>query len=341
MPPLRLLFGLALFLALLLVSLLVSLRLVLMPTFASQNTPLENVANSDDHASVWLDRMSHAFKEENYRGVLIYGDNQHWETLQITHAVMDGVEYERLLHLNGEPREVIRKGHDITCIHPGQHAVRLGNHQNPLANEFSHQTDGLDAYYQLSTVAGERIAGRQTQQIIIAPQDPHRYGYRLWLDKQSALLLRSDLVDAQGQVLERFQFAEIDIGTALLAHDFEPQSRGHRMAAHITRNTNPLTHVASAWRLNWVPRGFMQTGNTLLAGSGQTTLMYSDGLAAFTLFVESAADESRMPRLQQQWGATAAVVRYIGTQSGKYRITVVGEVPLITAEKIAASVMSP
>lgn len=296
-------------------------------------------------ARQWLDRMSHAFKEQNYQGVLIYGDARHWETLAITHGVMDGVEYEKLLHLTGEPREVIRKGHDITCIHAGEHVMRLSNHQNPLSQGFVHQSGEIDSYYNLGLKNGERIAGRDTQQVLLAPTDQYRYGYRLWLDKESGLLLRSDLVNGQGQVLERFQFAQIEIGMAIPAVDFEPESHGHRVAAHLAHHEMPESkQQQQSWQLGWVPRGFMAAASQVAdddkKGRGSlTTLMYTDGLAAITLFVDEAEGQKEMPSMSQQWGVTAAVVRYLQTDKGNYRITVVGEVPLNTVEKIAASVM--
>jgi len=308
-------------------------------------------ASQSFDARSWLDRMSHAFKEQNYRGVLIYGGNQRWETLQITHGVMDGVEYERLLHLTGEPREVIRKGHDITCIHPGEHVIRLSNHQNPLSHRvgkgvegFVHQTSDIDAYYQLQLADGERIAGRDTQQVLVSPTDKYRYGYKLWLDSDTGLLLRSDLVDAQGRALERFQFADVEIGNAIPAADFEPQSEGHRVAAHLAKDEMKEVKHRQNWQLGWLPRGFMAAASqveNLEKGKGAlATLMYTDGLAAITLFIDDVDGETNMPAMSQQWGVTAAVVRYLETDGGDYRITVVGEVPLMTVEKIAASVMS-
>lgn len=294
-------------------------------------------------ARAWLNRMSHAFKELDYQGVLIYGDTQQWETLSITHGVMNGVEYERLYHLTGESREVVRKGHDITCIHPGEHVVRLT--QNPLAQGFVNQTSAIDAYYHLSMEPGDRIAGRDTQQIIVSPRDAYRYGYRLWLDQESGMLLRSDLINQQGTVLERFQFAEIRIGEPLAASEFEPQSSGHRVASHIAGHESKSSLTNQGWHLGWLPRGFMNAASQLRDSSNPTpegalaTLMYTDGLAAITVFVDDAGQQEPMPVMSQQWGVTGAVVKYLKTNDTTYRITVVGEVPLPTVEKIAMSVM--
>lgn len=301
----------------------------------------------------WLERMSRAQKEQNYRGVLIYGNHQRWETLQLAHAVRQGVEYERLLHLTGAPREVIRQGHDVTCIHPGEHMMRFNVQANPLKRDFAYQHAAPDAYYGFTLGQQNRVAGRLAQRIDVTPKDGYRYGYQLWLDRDSGLLLRSDLVDARQQVLERFQFAAIEIGVALADSDFQPQSQGHRLAAHMASHESTDVLEQQRWQIGWLPRGFMvaasqvraQNGNALnhpAADSGQgtlATLMYTDGLAAITVFVDDASGEPPMPLMKQRWGATAAVVSYLNTDERQYRISVVGEVPLLTLEKIATSVM--
>ena len=319
------------------------LSLMLTVATASASTARADVSDSAD-ARAWLDRMSRAFKELDYQGVLIYGDNQHWETLSITHGVMGGVEYERLYHLTGESREVVRKGHDVTCIHPGEHVVRLT--QNPLSQGFVNQTSAIDAYYHLSLEPGVRVAGRDTQQIIVSPRDTYRYGYRLWLDRESGLLLRSDLINQQGNVLERFQFAEISIGEPLSADQFDPQSSGHHVASHLAGHETEAVMTRQNWHLGWLPRGFMgaasqlrQSNDSQSAQGALATLMYTDGLAAITVFVDDAGEQEPMPVMSQQWGVTGAVVKYLKTDNGTYRITVVGEVPLPTVEKIAMSVM--
>ena len=321
----------------------VTVGMLLLVGMVSLATP---ASASDQSARNWLDRMSRAVKELNYQGVLIYGDSRHWETLSITHGVMDGVEYERLVHLTGQPREVIRKGHDVTCIHPGEHVMRVSLQQNPLTDNlgdgFAGPDSGVDAYYQLSLASGDRVAGRATQQVVVSPIDQYRYGYRLWLDRQTGLALRSDLVDHSGQVLERFQFAEISIDVPFNASDFEPQSQGHRVAAHMASHETSAVLNRQGWQLGWVPRGFMATASQVQRDDrergGLATLMYSDGLAALTVFVDRAKEASATPA-SHRWGATAAVVSYLKTSKGYYRITVVAEVPLHTARKIAQSVM--
>jgi sigma-E factor negative regulatory protein RseB len=69
--------------------------------------------------------------------------------------------------------------------------------------------------------------------------------------------------------------------------------------------------------------------------------MYSDGLVGFSVFLDSVKgliDGAPEPVSHLQRGATLVYSRPLLTGAGEYRVTVVGEVPLKAAERIAASV---
>lgn len=299
-----------------------------------------SLASAGDARS-WLDRMSHAFKEQSYQGVLIYGDARRWETMAVSHAVHDETEYEKLVHLTGEPREVIRRGHAISCTHPGDHAVRLGGTaSNPLALDAWRKLGDIEGWYRLSLAGQDRIAGRAAKIVRVIPKDQHRFGYDLWLDEKTALLLRSDLVRHDGTVLERLQFAQIDTDVNPPIDDFEPQQAHHHVAKHLDESVAGAvdTDVAT-WLPAWLPSGFAQVNSERSSDEAKAhiaTVMYTDGLAAVSVFVDQINLDSGA--LQRQWGATSAVVRTLVVQGTPYRITVVGEVPMVTAQRIAHSV---
>ncbi len=60
---------------------------------------------------------------------------------------------------------------------------------------------------------------------------------------------------------------------------------------------------------------------------------YSDGLAAFTVFVE-AVGGSTVEEGVSRVGPTVAVSRRLTAPSGAYLVTLVGEVPQNTAERV-------
>ena len=48
--------------------------------------------------------------------------------------------------------------------------------------------------------------------LLVKPRDGHRYGYRLWSEKASGLLLRVDVLGEGGSVVETSAFSDVAIG---------------------------------------------------------------------------------------------------------------------------------
>ena len=319
-------------------------RLVLLSLLLSAVT-----ARADEgSAREWLERMNQAFHDTSYQGVLIFGNNQQWETLEVTHAVIGGVEQEKVRHLTGLPREVIRRGDETYCIHPGEHSQQLSSSLPVPLQGYAVDAD-LGNFYDFHLGEASRVAGRFARVLDVMPKDDSRYGYRLWLDQESALLLRSELVNQQHQVLERFQFADVRIGLTLTADTFVPQGEGHPLAEHFVEAQGPAPEAQPQWLPVWLPGGFELASAGVIPANhdlpdetpqpDSVRLMYTDGLAAFTLFVDPAAsDKDDLPEMMSQWGATAAVVRYREQDEVRYRITAVGELPPATMTRIASSV---
>lgn len=294
---------------------------------------VQALADDSHIAREWLERMSLAIKQINYQGTLVYGGRTQWETLAIHHAVIDGVEYEKLLHLTGDPRAIIRHG--------SKNEDRAPSPANPLTQGLIHASADLNAFYELSLGEQQRIAGRMAQQIEIITRDRYRYSYRLWLDTETALLLGSELLNLDGQPLERLQFAEVDIGHDIPRATFEPDEQSHFQAVSSLRREIAVNESLQ-WQAAWLPRGFSVASQSLREDEQQRliTRMYTDGLAAFTVFVHFEEAPS-MPSMVRQWGATTAVVRYQHYGKQQVRVAVVGEIPKHTAEKIAASITRP
>lgn len=298
------------------------------------------VADSQS-ALQWLDRMSHSYRELNYRGAFSYQRDTQMKSFRITHAVIDGEEYERLEYLDGEKRNVVRQGHQLDCLHAGHKLIRFimpnaiaGKDLAASAGQ-SPSTPALEHYYQLSVSGDDRLAGREVVNIRIEPRDTLRYGYRLSLDRQTGLPLRSELVDPGGEVLERFQFVELEIGMAIDKSVFDGMPRTmaapHEMipgAAH--------TEIEQDWHPAWVPGGFAAAAGKPARGRDMVT--YTDGLAVFSVFVEPVQVPVAAPGASLRKGATTAHSRVLEAAGRPYLVTVVGEIPSQTAERVAQSV---
>jgi sigma-E factor negative regulatory protein RseB len=297
--------------------------------------------------SQWLDYMAEALRERSYDGVFSYFDGEELATLRIVHAVVDGVQRERLVHLDGEPREIVRSDDDVLCIlQPDDAILKLAATlpSGPFARAFNRAPDPVTGQYDVAFDGMGRVADRSAVRIAVKPHDEDRYGYRLWIDEQKGLLLRSELVDPAGDRLEIFQFADVRIDEGVDRANLEPAYRDgaveHRVSLD-SRERSALERQPS-WQLGWAPAGFVMAvadvGRSPRAQRPVETLMYSDGLAAFSVFVEEipAAGASNVVSRQ---GATVAVTHLTAGPQGKgYLVTVVGEVPIETAQRVARSV---
>ena len=65
--------------------------------------------------------------------------------------------------------------------------------------------------------------------ITLEPRDGYRYGYALWLDKQTGLPLKSRIVNSNGGVVSMFVFSEVQIGKAPDAQLFRNDLAGKQI----------------------------------------------------------------------------------------------------------------
>jgi sigma-E factor negative regulatory protein RseB len=294
------------------------------------------LAVTEQSAAVLLDRMSHSFRELTYRGIFTYQQGENMEYFRIAHTVFNGEEYERLEYLDGEPREIVRRGHSLSCMHPGHQLIRIYQQQQTL----NQGQAAVSRYYQFLIMGDSRVAGREVVEIAVTPMDDHRFGYVLALDRETGLLLRSSLIGAKDEVLERFQFVEISMDEEIPIAYFQSGENSYHAGHNKPLAANAEKSKGSSqalWNVNWLPGGFTATapGHQVGAADMQT---YTDGLTVFSVFLEGVGDTNESAEGRAQKGATIAYSRALLLDNQPYRVTVVGEIPHMTAKKVAKSV---
>ena len=101
----------------------------------------------------WLADMNRAFNEVDYDGVFSFFNGSELASLRIVHMLVDGVPHERLIHQNGAPREIVRRGEEVVCIlMPGDDLLDLESDRpaGPFARTFVRRYDNLSEYYSLT-----------------------------------------------------------------------------------------------------------------------------------------------------------------------------------------------
>jgi sigma-E factor negative regulatory protein RseB len=291
-----------------------------------------------DEAQDWLKRLGQAEQTQSFHGTFVYERNGSFSTHNIWHRVQDGKVRERLLQLDGSAQEVVRIDGRTQCV-SGILIAGLGDSPSSAARALDPQK--LKNWYDLAVIGKSRVAGRAAVIVSLTPRDQHRYGFELHLDKETGLPLKSLLLNERGQLLERFQFTQLD--TADLPSDSDLQPSADCKTIALDSDKASATKAAQVWRSDWLPPGFELTSSTSRKDPETKTqvnsLMYDDGLARFSVFLEPL-NGATITDTRTQLGPTVAVSRRLTTPQGEMMVTVVGEIPIGTAERIALSMRS-
>lgn len=305
-----------------------SLTLVLAVVFLS---PVTVAGSGGEDAMSMLSKMSQALRERDYRGIVTYEYGGALNTMRITHQVTAGLEHEYLEHLNGPPVRIERSGESIDCLPRADRVLR------GLMPAIEGNTGNLNQYYHFYVGKDVRIADRMATVLQIAPRDPYRYGYSISIDKETGLPLASVTINAANRVIERLQFTTLE----LLADDDWVDSVDS--STIVSRPAWPTCSNSDNqrqwdWKVSWLPSGYVPAGQSSVEGVGDV-MLYTDGLSAFSVFIRPF-EKALAAQGKAQRGATVAYMKQQLLDSIPYTITVVGEIPARTAQRIAASIVS-
>ncbi|MEN8169592.1 MAG: MucB/RseB C-terminal domain-containing protein [Pseudomonadota bacterium] len=300
-----------------------------------------SAAHASEDAASWLERMSRAAHSLNYIGTFVYMHEGKLETMQLVHAVDEAGEHERLLSLSGPHREVIREHGQVTCYLPEKDALVAGHPTTPpgFPLNLPTQWEQLRDVYDFKLLAVSRVAGLQAQQIAIVPRDTLRYGQNYWVATDSGLLLRADVINEQGDVVEQLEFTSVSLLEHISAQQLQPQAGSRVVDLSVT---SLPSEVKTAQPLHWhvanLPAGFeleLQRQHAI-AGDGVAVdhLVYSDGLASVSVFIEPRRDSTGENAGTSRRGSVNAYTRLLPQQ----RVTVLGEVPPATVRQIGESI---
>ena len=289
-------------------------------------------------------KVQTASQEVNYSGTFVYHHNGDLETMRVIHKADDGIVKERIFSLNGALREIIRDEERVWCYLPeqkmGVHEYRQTTGKN-FPSILPQDMERLFNHYIVKLGDPGRIANRTARRISIQPKDDFRYGYELWADSETGLLLRADLLDQEKNVIEQYAFVEIAINTQINEQDLQPITPRNALVWFGPKD--PATGKESAvagWKVTQMPSGFILSRDIKRMSPMREQPMehrvYSDGLASVSVFIEQLRDNSRKKAIKglSQMGAVHA----FGTMIDDYQITVMGEVPEATVSLIGASV---
>lgn len=310
------------------------MKLRTLPLLLALATALQAGMASAESAD-WLARMAQAVRTQNYEGLLVYARGGRMESMRIVHRYRDGREQERLQALSGDAREIHRDNDVVTCILPKDRAVKVDRRTlSGLLPALSRSTvDEIGAHYKLQELGRANIVGRVCRAVSMLPRDGFRYGYRMWIDEETAVPLKIELLGSEGEVLEQVMFAQISfpahIDDSALMSDVD--AREYAWIRHRT----PTAVAGDRWVAGQLPPGFRVVAHEqqlMMPGIQEPVehMVFSDGLATVSAFMAPQGASRKFNGLSRM-GAMTAYARMVDD----FHVTVVGEVPQATVEMIA------
>lgn len=304
-----------------------------------------------DDAKEWLEKMNQALTSKNYDGTFMHLSEGRVETMRIVHRVRGGRVTERLQALDGSGREFVRNNDELTCYLPDQHTVLVEPRQDrgPFLGSLPKFGADVNEFYRIESLQPSRVLNRPVKVIAVNPKDQFRFGYRLWLDEKSAMPLKTQLCDANGAIIEQILFARLEMPDNIADAELTPSVHGDGM--RWIRQGPPRDNLSpmplAAFRASELPPGFRLTvsGAQTLGGASvpASHLVYSDGLATVSVFVEAqgapptSAGASRTDPPMQGLARVGSGYAFSTVIEG-HQVTAIGEVPAQTVEFIAHAV---
>ncbi|MGF1643014.1 MAG: MucB/RseB C-terminal domain-containing protein [Thiotrichales bacterium] len=300
---------------------------------------------NDGGARQLLEKMLAAEQYLNFEGTFVYLSGPKVETLQVIHSFDKNGERERLTSTAGSSEELVRDDKRMLWVSPARKVVLIESLQN---RETSRGAASIPdpfrqpgGYYDLTLGGTERVADHLCQTVSIYPKDQFRYGFRLCIEQESGLLLKAQTVDKAGQPREQMMFTSISLPdsiaterlqTSVPKDDFAVLQARDDDAGKATPAINP------DWTVVDLPPGFLITRNSMrhVASSALPVqhIVLDDGLATLSVFIAKSVPGEPYTAGILQSGALSAFSRKVDD----YVVTVVGEVPALTAQRVGVSV---
>ncbi|HFG1544261.1 TPA: sigma-E factor regulatory protein RseB [Vibrio cholerae] len=290
----------------------------------------------EEPAEALLYQMNEASQHLNYELSYILVKKNSIEPLLYRHARQNDQQLAHLVYLSGPVREVIRRGDEVSYIEPGVEpfTIESGNMVAPTIPMLNTDVAELSRYYDFVKVGRAREAGAACQVLRVVPKDGLRYSYVVWVDEKSHLPLRADLLDRDGEVLEQYRTISFSVSERLA----EIMAGLNKVQLPEVLKLPKGSVQETFWQVTWVPDGFqaMELNRYRMAMTERLveSQMYSDGLFNFSVYVSASDNYSLKGQLVRQGRRTLhSVVK------GENEISVVGDIPPATAQRIAQSVM--
>lgn len=301
------------------------------------------LASAAEDPWVILQKTAFAARELNYKGIFVYQNRLDTRSVEIHHMNNGGRELTRNVVLAGQqPRQVFSEGADIVIFSPKNDKVHIEKRrgQNLFPAMLPTDLTLIKHNYTAKLGTTEIIAGRATQIVELLPNDAFRYSYKIWADIEFGLMAKVAMVDQKNEVLEQIWFNDLNMMNNQDLNWFQPKidlTKKYVMEEETAKHSDK-TAAQQQWEVADLPPGYRKIDQIERVVAGKphlvNQLIFSDGIASVSLFIEPVAKGARPKIGHTNVGNTNMCAHVVDG----YQVTVVGEVPAATVQQISKSV---
>lgn len=293
---------------------------------------------TDGGLGALVGRIQQAAQRETYAGTYVHQQNNQVQSSRIVHVADRTGEHEKLELLDGQEREFIRHNDDVRCYIPDRKLVLVD--KRAKYDSFPALLTGtlvdLDTHYEMLAQGDDRIAGRPVVVVRVAARDADRYGYRLWYDRDSWLLLKAQTIGEKGSVIEQVAFSDIVIGAKVDRSRVKPSVTSTEGWRTEVSSMVPVDLGAAGWSVAEPVAGFrkvMEIRRSFGTRSDVGQMVYSDGLATISIFIEASPPPGAV-----EGDASKGPIHVVTRRLGGYWLTIVGDAPAGAVKRMAQGV---
>ncbi|MDP2231192.1 MAG: MucB/RseB C-terminal domain-containing protein [Methylotenera sp.] len=298
-------------------------------------------ANDEDGWQI-LQKAAVAARALSYQGIFICQSGQNTKSVQIKHYFDGQNEFGHNVVLDGSPREVLSQGGDLVIYNQKNEKIVIEKRrgQNMFPAILPTNLDLVKVSYSVRTGDTERVANREALILFLEPKDNLRYSYRFWIDKEYGLILKSVMFNGRNQMMDSIAFNQLNLLNTVDLDWFKPRIDSKK--SYVMEDEVPTkadNNVSPHWTLKELPAGYRKVDQMIRMVHGKsfpvTHVIFSDGLASVSLFIEPIAKGVKPRSGNRVVGNTS----FYSSVAGYLQITALGEVPEATVAQIANAVV--
>jgi sigma-E factor negative regulatory protein RseB len=291
---------------------------------------------SERTVNEWLSRMHEASRQRNYIGTFVVSSsNGQMSSARIWHACDGQKQVERVESLSGTPRSTFRRDDEVLTFLPETKTVRSERRDSMglFPELLKPDESAIPEFYNARRIGSDRVAGFDADIVHLLPKDALRFGYRIWSEKKSGLVVKMQTLDEVGKVLEQAAFSELQLDAPVRMDRLSQMMavpEGWRVEKPEAVKT---TAAAEGWGLKTAVPGFRPMSCYKRPTEGVLQWIFSDGLASVSIFVEEFDGKRHTQEGVFASGATHTLTRKVQD----WWVTAVGEVPAQTLRAFSSS----